>query len=125
MPPGVGVSGLESDGGDQFFCGDGQPSGGPSRHGQLKGAGVPAARRSRFSLVEPQADAAVQHSVPACRRVFDHLDPLSARSATKHVACAVGVEARDHVERRSLVEGVNDRGGVLILPHHEGCRRAC
>jgi len=23
MPPGVGVSGLESDGGDQFFCGDG------------------------------------------------------------------------------------------------------
>jgi len=26
MPPGVGVSGLESDGGDQFFCGGG-PSG--------------------------------------------------------------------------------------------------
>lgn len=24
MPPGVGVSGLESDGGDQFFCGGGQ-----------------------------------------------------------------------------------------------------
>ena len=23
MPPGVGVSGLESDGGDQFFCGGG------------------------------------------------------------------------------------------------------
>ncbi|HEU5400139.1 MAG TPA: PQQ-binding-like beta-propeller repeat protein [Terriglobales bacterium] len=24
MPPGTGVSGLESDGGDQFFCGDGK-----------------------------------------------------------------------------------------------------
>jgi hypothetical protein len=24
MPPGVGVSGLESDGGDQFFCGGGR-----------------------------------------------------------------------------------------------------
>jgi outer membrane protein assembly factor BamB len=24
MPPGVGVSGLESDGGDRFFCGDGR-----------------------------------------------------------------------------------------------------
>jgi len=24
MPPGVGVSGLESDGGDQFFCGGGK-----------------------------------------------------------------------------------------------------
>ena len=23
MPPGVGVSGLESDGGDRFFCGGG------------------------------------------------------------------------------------------------------
>jgi hypothetical protein len=23
MPPGVGVSGLESEGGDQFFCGGG------------------------------------------------------------------------------------------------------
>src|ERR1700736_5559540 len=27
MPPGVGVSGLESDGGDQFFCGGGSSSG--------------------------------------------------------------------------------------------------
>jgi glutamine cyclotransferase len=27
MPPGVGVSGLESDGGDQFFCGGGSRSG--------------------------------------------------------------------------------------------------
>jgi hypothetical protein len=24
MPPGVGISGLESDGGDQFFCGGGK-----------------------------------------------------------------------------------------------------
>jgi len=24
MPPGVGVSGLESDGGDRFFCGGGR-----------------------------------------------------------------------------------------------------
>jgi len=24
MPPGVGVSGLESEGGDQFFCGGGR-----------------------------------------------------------------------------------------------------
>jgi len=24
MPPGIGVSGLESDGGDQFFCGGGR-----------------------------------------------------------------------------------------------------
>jgi hypothetical protein len=24
MPPGIGVSGLESDGGDQFFCGGGK-----------------------------------------------------------------------------------------------------
>ena len=24
MPPGVSVSGLESDGGDQFFCGGGR-----------------------------------------------------------------------------------------------------
>jgi hypothetical protein len=24
VPPGVGVSGLESDGGDQFFCGGGR-----------------------------------------------------------------------------------------------------
>jgi hypothetical protein len=24
MPPGVGVSGLESNGGDQFFCGGGK-----------------------------------------------------------------------------------------------------
>jgi hypothetical protein len=24
MPPGVGVSGLESDGGNQFFCGGGR-----------------------------------------------------------------------------------------------------
>jgi hypothetical protein len=24
MPPGVGASGLESDGGDQFFCGGGK-----------------------------------------------------------------------------------------------------
>ena len=35
MPPGVSVSGLESDGGDQFFCGGGNsgrcgPSAGPS-----------------------------------------------------------------------------------------------
>jgi hypothetical protein len=27
MPPGVGVPGLESDGGDQFFCGGGSSSG--------------------------------------------------------------------------------------------------
>ncbi len=30
MPPGIGVAGLESDGGDQFFCGSGGCQGGPS-----------------------------------------------------------------------------------------------
>ena len=30
MPPGVGVAGLESDGGDQFFCGSGGCAGGGS-----------------------------------------------------------------------------------------------
>jgi len=34
MSPGVGVSGLESDGGDQFFCGGGKSG---------KGQGCPAA----------------------------------------------------------------------------------
>ena len=31
MPPGVGVSGLESDGGDQFFCGGGKQRQGANR----------------------------------------------------------------------------------------------
>ena len=39
MPPGTGVSGLESDGGDTFFCGSGSDSG--------KGGKVRAIRRPR------------------------------------------------------------------------------
>src|SRR6202171_802012 len=39
MPPGVGVSGLESDGGDQFFCGGGRSGKG--------GRGPPPRRSSR------------------------------------------------------------------------------
>src|SRR6202171_5862021 len=39
MPPGVGVSGLESDGGDQFFCGGGRSGEG--------GRGPPPRRSSR------------------------------------------------------------------------------
>ena len=31
LPPGVGVSGLESDGGDRFFCGGRQERGGEGR----------------------------------------------------------------------------------------------
>ena len=39
MPAGMAVSGLESDGGDQFFCG-----GGPS--GKVRAVRRPAARRA-------------------------------------------------------------------------------
>jgi glutamine cyclotransferase len=39
MPPGVGVSGLESDGGDQFFCGGG-------RSGKVRAVRRPRRRRS-------------------------------------------------------------------------------
>src|SRR6201982_3692104 len=44
MPPGVGVSGLESDGGDQFFCGGG--GSGTGRGGRRPRAGSPAGRRA-------------------------------------------------------------------------------
>src|SRR5246127_4950080 len=46
MPPGVGVSGLESDGGDQFFCGGGSSGKGrtvrPPRRGSAAGRGSQA-----------------------------------------------------------------------------------
>ena len=53
MPPGVGVSGLESDGGDQFFCGGG-------RSGKVR-----AVRRPRRS-VEPRRSS--RRSVKAARK---------------------------------------------------------
>jgi hypothetical protein len=47
MPPGVGVSGLESDGGDQFFCGEG-------RSGRVR-----AVRWPRCPLLKPRASREV------------------------------------------------------------------
>jgi glutamine cyclotransferase len=45
MPPGVGVSGLESDGGDRFFCGGGSSGKvravGRPRRGSVAGRGTP------------------------------------------------------------------------------------
>jgi hypothetical protein len=46
MPPGVGISGLESDGGDQFFCGGGGSGKVRSVRRPKRGAGRrPAPRR--------------------------------------------------------------------------------
>jgi hypothetical protein len=47
MPPGVGVSGLESDGGDQFFCGGG--SSGKVRTVHRPRRGSAAANASRIA----------------------------------------------------------------------------
>ncbi len=42
MPPGVGVSGLESDGGDQFFCGGGNSGKVRAVRRPRRDAGIPA-----------------------------------------------------------------------------------
>ena len=50
MPPGVGVSGLESDGGDQFFCGGG-------RSGKVRAVGRPRRASARGSGSETPIDS--------------------------------------------------------------------
>lgn len=51
MPPGVGVSGLESDGGDRFFCGGG-------RSGKVRAVRRPRREAAPESTVRASGDAA-------------------------------------------------------------------
>jgi hypothetical protein len=47
MPPGVGVSGLESDGGDQFFCGGGKSRKGRTVRRPRRGSALGSGPESR------------------------------------------------------------------------------
>ena len=65
MPPGVGVSGLESDGGDQFFCGGG--SSGKVRAVRRPRRGSTAGGRAE-TLVDSGRKSSTQSSPAASRR---------------------------------------------------------
>src|SRR2546422_4605397 len=56
MPPGVNVSGLESDGGDQFFCGGGRSGKGRTfcrpKRGYATGSGSEVPRRTHAHVIE-------------------------------------------------------------------------
>jgi hypothetical protein len=96
MPPGVGVSGLESDGGDQFFCGGGSS-------GKVRTVRRPRRGSAAGSGSEIPVDSTGKQSKRPSRGRFAE----ALREAP----------GRQGVLRRPDAGLVGERGSPLILRH--------
>ncbi len=105
MPPGVGVSGLESDGGDRFFCGGGSSGKVRAvrrpRRGSTVGRACQKARTRRSRMSAPgNIDEGSNGSNPVLRVL-----PLHVRS------CAESGITGDTVQCRSRAKSRHSAGG--------------
>ena len=147
MPPGVGVSGLESDGGDQFFCGGGRSGKvrAVRRPSRLRdGPGFPTSplskRQSRASFLHldgpvlaereaPKATRARRNSAYCKRSLFSRgVDSSRARRPRSAHLCRTSVasyrlrlQGEDHPGRAELVseQPKPDREERLLHRHED------